>query len=151
MRNPYDRFLSFYFHSQIYNKSNIDNFLDILETFNLEHIRPGLDILNTGPKYLDPLIKEWEDILGLTIPTTCYVENDGGISKKINIYKMEDKDNWDIVSNNFLELFGKKLGQLPHINKSENRKEIILTSDQKERIYKIYEKDFINFNYKKDY
>ena len=88
-------------------------------------------------------------LLALTIPLTSYVEKNNVINDKINIYKMEEINNWNIVRKTIFEIFGASPGKLEHINKTENREEIILTVEQKERIYNIYSKDFINFDYKK--
>jgi hypothetical protein len=61
-----------------------------------------------------------------------------------HIFKFEDFEN----AVGFIKSKFKLNGNLPHLNKGE-REELILTEEQKEKIYQMYKVDFDIFNYTK--
>jgi len=140
VRNPVSRFLSSYYFTKEHQTTrikNIDDFLVFLEhekIWNLNvHRRIGF-------------------VLNHCVPLTNFLLNkEGEIDKNLNIYKFENiNKEWSKVMKQMNTIFKpeNKLLKLEHINKTANKNnKIKLTKNQIDMVYKLYEKDFINFDY----
>ena len=133
VRNPYDKFLSEYYWCK----------------------QPGIGF--KSKQSFDDFIKFVEDVVKNN-KYFKYIDNDHFIpqyhylfyNKKIlvgNVYKFEDIN---IVLPMLKEKF-KINAEIPHLNKSVNStsNKIVLTDEQKEKIYNLYKIDFDVFNYPK--
>ena len=132
-RNPYNRILSMYKFLNI--NTSIDTFLDNIEKCrNINYIGFSYDYL-----YLKILDKA----IGLLKNQVDFIKYKDKIYPKVNVVKLEDK--------NALKLFCEKnkLIYSDKIVNQSNKIELKLTESQKNRIFSIYKKDFIFFNYPK--
>uniref|UniRef100_A0A6C0ADQ6 Sulfotransferase domain-containing protein n=1 Tax=viral metagenome TaxID=1070528 RepID=A0A6C0ADQ6_9ZZZZ len=126
VRNPYDRFLSAYnylYHGG--NKTNLDlSYQEIILSMSFE------DFINNLEEYIFLIIH--------FVPQYVFVcEGDEILTK---ICKFENLKN-DLIKIDFV------FENLEHLNKSEHI--FNLNAYLKEKIYKIYEKDFLLFGYDK--
>lgn len=135
-RHPYDRIKSMYKFLNI--NTDMDEFLDIIE--NCRNFKFSIISKN----YCDYLwLKILDKGIGLFVNQIDFIKYKNVIHSDVNIIKLENKKD--------LEIFCKKNNLVYKneiVNKSKNIK-IELTKSQKNRIYSIYKKDFIFFNYSK--
>lgn len=135
-RHPYDRIKSMYKFLNI--NTDMDKFLDIIE--NCRNFKFSIISKN----YCDYLwLKIFNKGIGLFVNQIDFIKYKKVIHSDVNIIKLENKKD--------LEIFCKKNNLVYKneiVNKSKNIK-IELTKSQKERIYSIYKKDFIFFDYSK--
>lgn len=116
----------------------MDEFLDIIE--NCRNFKFSI-ISKNYCDYL--LLKILDKGIGLCVNQIDFIKYKNVIHSDVNIIKLENKKD--------LENFCKKNNLVYKneiVNKSKNIK-IELTKSQKERIYSIYKKDFIFFDYSK--
>jgi hypothetical protein len=137
VRNPYTRFTSSFFYTKQFKNQarhkTVDEFLDFLEKFDIENYIIG----QGGNK-----------VLHHSVPQTSYLEGrDGKINTDINIFKIEDPSKWGLVQSIFFNFYKVNLPNLKNFNVTKEKYDLNLSHKQKERIYNLYKKDFINFNY----
>lgn len=127
VRNPYDRILSIYEiyartdHSTMVHDDYITNFDDFLIQ------------LNYLPEHND-----------FHKPQVHWIKNT--LTDKIHIHKFEN------LKNEWITLCDKLgLGTVPLLHKQQTKykSKIVLTDEQKDKIYQIYKDDFITLNYAK--
>lgn len=132
-RHPYDRILSIYKFLNI--NINMDEFLDIIENcrnFTFSNISCDYLFLKILDKGVD-LFKNQID----------FIKYKKVIYSNVNIIKLENKNALKIFCDKHNLVYENEI-----VNKSKNMN-IKLTTSQKNRIYSIYKKDFIFFNYSK--
>ena len=128
VRNPYDRIVSEYFWCPFGKRKNVgfDDFL----------------------KYVGGIIKSNNYFSNIYhdhfIPQYYFLFDDNNRQMIDYIFKFEDFEN----AVGFIKSKFKLNGNLPHLNKG-GREELILTEEQKEKIYQMYKVDFDIFNYAK--
>lgn len=124
VRNPYQRFISAYYHQKSHH--GLD-FHEMIECLNDESkIFPDDKLL---------------------IPQHHFIKVSSSFQRnyftefKLQIFRLEDKDIWQYLRDNGYPVFER------HIRKTQNKR-IRLTNTQKEIIYNYYKKDFQKFGYK---
>jgi dermatan 4-sulfotransferase 1 len=140
VRNPYDRFLSAYLDKILGNrppKKQVSNYLG-LSPDNQISIDDFLTYLEYGGIYENPHWAIQTDLIFIPL-------------KKLNFVGKVETLQADMK---FItkKIFGKEIeikDWRPHATEAENKREQILNSESKKRIYKIYQKDFDSFLYKK--
>jgi len=154
VRNPYDRILSRYFSSKEPNITKYRTFRDYilnLEANLLENYDDPTafdDWLENHDKYHVELKKDF-----ITMPSYFFLGGANGI--KINfVGKVKNiHDDWKYVCKKIEEYSGKNVyTNLRILNKSSNSKEKrkLITKDLKYIIDKVYDIDFITYDYKKE-
>jgi hypothetical protein len=133
VRNPYKKVVSDYFYLKNIQKLNVDNFQN--KTFD-EYL-----------DYCEFIVKN--NLFNKTkhhdhfMPQNKFIYKDDNVLMIDKILKFE---NFEYIKK-FMKL--KYNVNINHENKNNSKKDIILRDEQKDKIYKIYEKDFILLNYLK--
>ena len=131
VRNPYDRIVSEYYYCKkqgigFKGGQSFDDFLTYVE----QVIKRKLYFTNI---YLDHFIPQYHFV---------YFKG----KKMVNdIFKYENFDEVIPVLRKMLKINA----ELQVINKTTNKQELVLTDEQKEKIYNIYKPDFMVFGYEK--
>ena len=141
VRNPLDRAISAWKQNKYFEYTlNFDEYIKHISTLDLENHVIDYNQKSTD---LDKII------LNHSMPLSKYFEIDSKIPEEIFIGKIENiEDDWTTIGNKILEIEGLQLGGIFFINESKYpdlKPEI--NSESKELISKIYERDFVNFNY----
>lgn len=133
IRNPYDRVFSLYnrWFKDYYN--SLDLFLDKLIDIDLNNYNHN-GIINTDDNfnYLN-MVSYIDNITYFLIPQYYYIVNNYDNIYNVDIIKYED-----------IEILNEKLNLNLKFQKKNNNN---LTFEQKQKIYKIYNIDFIKFNF----
>jgi hypothetical protein len=127
VRNPYDRILSIY---EIYGRTDNFNFM------HKDYITKFDDFL-LQLNYL-PQLSEFHK------PQVYWIRNT--LTSNIHIHKFENlKNEWVLLCDKL------GLGSIPllHKQKTKYNSKIVLTDEQKDRIYQIYKDDFLELGYDK--
>jgi hypothetical protein len=134
VRNPYDRVISL--HKNWFSKyKTLDEFLDKLITMELDNYPfNGIVTKKENFNYLN-MADNIDDIKYFVLPQYYYIAQDN------NDY------NVDVIKYENMEQLNNKYGINLKYNTTQNN--YIFTKTQREKIYKIYKKDFEHFEYER--
>jgi hypothetical protein len=135
IRNPYDRFLSIY-NLYFSKKYTIDSFLSKLIDLNLENYHHCGIITGNENFNANNMLTNIENIKYFLLPQYYYIIND--FNYEVKLIKYEE-----------LESLNKLLEIKLKFKENKEKKIIILTDFQKDKIYNIYKVDFDHFGYSK--
>lgn len=148
VRNPYDRFISLYKFDKEIKSINFDDFCSNFKK-KYENSFGKLEKIDETPKDMkfisDKIYKNINSISQtdyLRGTYTDYIDKFPYINKILKFENLENdfKEVCDIL---------KISDKLPHLNKRKYDVEVSLSELNKNRIYEMFEEDFINFGYDK--
>jgi len=133
IRNPYSRFISEYYYNDDFGFKNKQSFDDFIET--------AKDIIE-NKKYYNTLKNDH------FIPQTEFIYNENDNLMIDKVFKLENIQELGdyLVSKGYLNTYQNKKSNRSHRRKLEIKD---LTEEQKQKIYNLYQRDFLLLGYNK--